>query len=100
MSLWLRNTDLPLRPDSYETVAKTGAALTSAFDLASIPEDDDERDTSVVQRLAIAESSGAVTYVGAPTRLLKVKEGHAPISPDGGELLISRFVFRGKPSIG
>lgn len=100
MSLWLYNTDLPLRPDSYETVAKTGAALTSAFDLSSIPEGDDERDTSVVQRLAIAEASGAVTYVGAPTRLLKVKEGYVPISPEGGELLISRFIFKGKPSIG
>ena len=96
MAIWLRNTDLLLRPDSYETIAKTGAALTSAFDLSSIPEDDDERDTSVVQRLAIAESSGAVTYVGAPTRLLKVKEGYAPV----GDLLVSRFIYKGKPSIG
>lgn len=100
MSVWLRHTDLPLRPDSYETIAKTGAALTSAFDLTSIPEGDDERDTSVVQRLAIAEASGAVTYVGAPTRLLKVKEGYAPVTADGGELLVSRFVYKGKPSIG
>ena len=96
MAIWLRNTDLPLRPDSYETVAKTGASLTSAFDLASIPEDDDERDTLVVQHLAIAESSGAVTYVGAPTRLLKVKEGYVPV----GDLLVSRFIYKGKPSIG
>lgn len=96
MAIWLRNTDLPLRPDSYEAIAKTGGALTSAFDLSSIPEDDDERDTSVVQRLAIAEASGAVTYVGAPTRLLKVKEGYAPV----GDLLVSRFIYKGKPSIG
>lgn len=96
MAIWLRNTDLPLRPDSYETVAKTGASLTSAFDLASIPEDDDERDTLVVQHLAIAEESGSLVLVGAPTRLLKVKEGHSPV----GDLLISRFLYKGKPSIG
>lgn len=96
MAIWLRNTDLPLRPDSYETVAKTGASLTSAFDLASIPEDDDERDTLVVQHLAIAEESGSLVLVGAPTRLLKVKEGYAPV----GDLLVSRFLYKGKPSIG
>lgn len=95
MAIWLRNTDLPLRPDSYETVAKTGASLTSAFDLASIP-DDDERDTLVVQHLAIAEESGSLVLVGAPTRLLKVKEGYAPV----GDLLVSRFIYKGKPSIG
>lgn len=96
MAIWLRNTDLPLRPDSYETVAKTGASLTSAFDLASIPEDDDERDTLVVQHLAIAEESGSLVLVGVPTRLLKVKEGYAPV----GDLLVSRFLYKGKPSIG
>lgn len=96
MAIWLRNTDLPLRPDSYETVAKTGASLTSAFDLASIPEEDDERDTLVVQHLAIAEESGSLVLVGVPTRLLKVKEGYAPI----GDLLVSRFLYKGKPSIG
>ena len=96
MAIWLRNTDLLLRPDSYETIAKTGAALTSAFDLSSIPEDDDERDTSVVQHLAIAEESGSLVLVGAPTRLLKVKEGYAPV----GDLLVSRFIYKGKPSIG
>lgn len=97
MAIWLRNTDLPLRPDSYETVAKTGASLTSAFDLASIPDDDDdERDTLVVQHLAIAEESGSLVLVGAPTRLLKVKEGYAPV----GDLLVSRFIYKGKPSIG
>lgn len=96
MAIWLRNTDLPLRPDSYETVAKTGASLTSAFDLASIPDDDDERDTLVVQRLAVAEESGSLVLVGVPTRLLKVKEGYAPV----GDLLVSRFLYKGKPSIG
>lgn len=96
MAIWLRNTDLPLRPDSYETVAKTGASLTSAFDLASIPGDDDERDTLVVQHLAIAEESGSLVLVGVPTRLLKVKEGYAPV----GDLLVSRFIYKGKPSIG
>ena len=96
MAIWLRNTDLPLRPDSYETVAKTGASLTSAFDLASIPDDDDERDTLVVQHLAIAEESGSLVLVGAPTRLLKVKEGYSPV----GDLLVSRFLYKGKPSIG
>ena len=96
MAIWLRNTDLLLRPDSYETIAKTGAALTSAFDLSSIPEDDDERDTSVVQHLAIAEEPGSLVLVGAPTRLLKVKEGYAPV----GDLLVSRFIYKGKPSIG
>ena len=96
MAIWLRNTDLLLRPDSYETVAKTGASLTSAFDLASIPDDDDERDTLVVQHLAIAEESGSLVLVGAPTRLLKVKEGYAPV----GDLLVSRFIYKGKPSIG
>lgn len=97
MSLWIQNTELSLRPDSYETIAKTGAALTSAFDLSSIPAEADERDTAVVQHLAIAEASGAVTYVGTPTRLLQVKDGHRPI---GADLTIDRFLYKGKPSIG
>lgn len=98
MYAWIRNSLLTHGADSYEDIVRNGSALTSHFDLTTIPHNPSGNDALVAQRLAVAEVNQGVVYHGVPRRLLNMPEDQRP-SGIGQSLGIENFLRDGEPSI-